>query len=326
MHHAGAGAFNKSHERAEHPAERRAGVRVAGREPRAKPRELREARLEIRKVAKATTTTFGRAQAASTLARCCRLSAAGLGLRLHAGLCRRAPARRSSSERSVSRADWSCLQVTAEPLELEPQLGKPPRSWHARRVTTRAVGSPSFSNRPVVSRQAANIRSRPMLMRSPRAGRVRRSMPAGARRQGARRRRLDTQAQTRLRGFLFAAARPWSPPSRAAALASRDDGGSPNVPALRSGVSAPRSGWPSEWIRSASSQPTGRARSLSSSFGTEQRPAGAGRLWARSRGRPAWASALFDDDGGPGREGPLQALETHDGVIGRPPHLAGEKP
>src|SRR5829696_6034091 len=42
-----------------------------------------------------------------------------------------------------------------------------------------------------------------MLMRSPRGGRVRRAMPAGARRQGDRRRRLDTQAQTRLRGFLL---------------------------------------------------------------------------------------------------------------------------
>ena len=203
-----------------------------------------------------------------------------------------------------------------------------------------------------------------MLMRSPRAGRVRRSMPAGARRQGARRRRLDTQAQTRRRahhlleplplrraggrvrpssrlsalargpgaerGFrprcttarvaalaafggpglarsrqrLVAASRalPFARrqsalghplPQAVAARASRDDGGSPNVPALRSGVSAPRSGWPSEWVRSASSQPTGRARLLSRSFGTEQRPAGAGGLWARSRGRPAWGLSPF---------------------------------
>ena len=60
----------------------------------------------------------------------------------------------SSSERSASRAAWSCPPVTAEPLELEPQLGLA-RSAAIARVTTRAVGSPSFSNRPVVSRQAA---------------------------------------------------------------------------------------------------------------------------------------------------------------------------
>ena len=156
VHHARAGAFNKSHEGAEHPAERRAGVRVAGREPRAKPRELREARLEIRKVAKATTTTFGRAPAAA-LARRLPAQCCGLGL---AAPCRPPVVERrrggSSSERSASRADWSCPQVTAEPLELEPQLGEPPAVLaRSARVTTRAVGSPSFSNRPAVSRQAA---------------------------------------------------------------------------------------------------------------------------------------------------------------------------
>ena len=236
------------------------------------------------------------------------------------------------------------------------------RSAAIARVTTRAVGSPSFSNRPAVSRQAAkkppNVdafaarrpgsafhASRRSPTRCPTAtagytssnttsgsppsravaarragGRVRPSsrLSALARGPGAERGfrpRCTTARVAALAAFggpglarsrqrLVAASRalPFARrqsalghplPQAVAARASRDDGGSPNVPALRSGVSAPRSGWPSEWVRSASSQPTGRARLLSRSFGTEQRPAGAGGLWARSRGRPAWGLSPF---------------------------------
>ena len=84
-------------------------------------------------------------------------------------------------------------------------------------------------------------------------------------------------------------------------------------------------GRPSGFDRRRRSLPAVRGCSLDRSGLNSARPALAGYGHDRGVGQHG-ASALFDDAGGPGREGPLQALETHDGVIGRPPHLAGEKP
>jgi len=98
---------------------------------------------------------------------------------------------------------------------------------------------------------------------------------------------------------------------------SRDDGGSPNVPALRSGVSAPRSGWPSEWVRSASrSLPAVRGCSLDRSGLNSARPALAGCGRDRSRSAPrisaSWARGLRASSPGFGPVtkmiGPLPAI------------------